>query len=779
MTCWSTRNRGLGGGKRILDLKPLLVGFQTATGLRNQCLLPILGQVGSIRLGGNNLSYMPMTYTCPSCSATVPSGEQWCSGCGRDLSGLGCANSCSQPGVLDELTSERDPNLEDLRRVTAGEYEVLCEVGQGGMATVYLAHDLTLDRKVAIKLMAPNLYQHQGMVERFLLEARTAAQLSHPHIIPIYAVRQHGRIVYFVMKFVVGVPLDCVIEESGPLPIPMVFTILSQVASGLEYAHRKGVIHRDIKPPNILVDEDGWAVVMDFGIAKVARSTGLTMTGTAVGTPHYMSPEQCKGERVTGAADQYSLGMVAYELLTGKVPFKSDTVMSIMWSHVNDQPAPIAEVRPDCPRDLIEVVERMYVKSPEDRWPSMKDLLSALGAAGNVDHAASRAELSTLAKAGTETQMLRRLSTPTSPLPAGTCIPKTVPSVSSTGGRPAITLSLVPQSVTVVAGERVKLEARIAERTGGRGADASVHWESSDSSVASVSPDGVVTGVSAGSVAVTADCLGVVAHATVTVTEAPAFVDSFEIAPSRGTLAVGESVLLSAVVSDPNGDQIPDPEVVWMSADAKMATVSSGGLVTALKVGSARITAECEGYVAESVFNVSRVGVARVRVHKVPCAANVGDVVQLMATAHDRFGELLRGRVMVWSSSDPRVASVSQSGAVRMLAPGKVLITVANDGKSAVARIESKPAAPVACRVFPTTPILSMNEEVKLTAEAVTAKGFAIPGSQVRWATSNPSVATVSDDGLVRAVSGGTAIIAAEAGGKKATARVTVRLMQI
>jgi serine/threonine-protein kinase len=709
----------------------------------------------------------------------VPRGARSCGGCGFDLStieNVGAARAGSSP--LGD-TSEHDPMLEELRRLTAGEYEVLCEIGQGGMATVYLAHDLTLDRKVAIKLMAPNLYQHEGMVGRFLLEARTAAQLSHPHIIPIYAVRQQGRTLYFVMKYVAGVPLDGVIAERGPLPIPWVLTVLSQVGSALEYAHRKGVIHRDIKPPNILIDEDGWAVVMDFGIAKVAQATGLTVTGATVGTPHYMSPEQCKGAPVTGAADQYALGMVAYELITGTVPFDSETVMSVMWAHVNEPPPPIAESRADCPQALIEIVDRMLAKEPGDRWPSMSDLLSALGSAATVDHVSSRAELSTMARAGAETQPLTRLSTPRSPVPTGDGIPPTRHSLSPAEGRSVAALSLAPQAASVVAGASVRLEARITKAEGGVAAGAVVTWESSDPAVASVAADGLVTGESPGAATITAVCSGRIAHATVTVTPAPSAVASLEVEPSRGTLAVGESVLLMAVVLDRNGEPVPSRGMTWRAIDTGVATVTSGGLVHALRVGSAKIRAECEGRTGEAVFNISRVGVAKVRIHKVPCSANVGDVVQLMATAHDQFGELLRGRVMVWTSSDSKVASVTRTGAVQMLAPGTVLITVSNDGKSAVARIISKPAAPVACRVHPAAHTLSVQDELQLTAEAVTAKGFPIPGSQIKWASSNPSIATISEDGVVRAMKAGTAIIAAEAGGKKATARITVRLMRI
>src|SRR5437870_963683 len=276
--------------------------------------------------------------------------------------------------------TERDALLDALRKATLGEYEIQAEVGRGGMATVYLAHDLALDRKVAIKMLAPALLlMGEGMVERFKREARTAAALTHPHIIPIYTVKEADRVLYFVMKHVQGRSLDHVIRDVGTLPIPMVQTILAQVGDALGYAHRHGVIHRDIKSANIMLDEDGRAVVTDFGIAKVVQAEGLTMTGVTVGTPTYMSPEQCATRDVTGASDQYSLGVVAYEMLTGRLPFLGESTMAVMYAHFNERPRPVAELRPDCPPNLSTGVMRMLEKDPARRWPSMDDIVAVGG----------------------------------------------------------------------------------------------------------------------------------------------------------------------------------------------------------------------------------------------------------------------------------------------------------------------------------------------------------------------------------------------------------------
>jgi serine/threonine protein kinase len=285
----------------------------------------------------------------------------------------------ARPGVAPRASSSQGRiMLEALRAATLGEYEILGEIGRGGMASVYLAHDIHLDRKVAIKVMSPALLDGEGASERFKREARTAGALSHPHIIPIHAVKESGDLLYFVMKYVDGRSLDSVIQTHSMLPIPMVVQILFEVASALAYAHRAGVVHRDVKPGNIMLDRDGWAVVTDFGIAKVVQEQGLTLTGTAVGTPAYMSPEQCMAKDVSGRSDQYSLGIVAFHMITGQLPFTAESLMEMFLAQTNQRPASIVALRPDCPPRLAEIVERMMAKSPDHRWPSLDDVVAAL-----------------------------------------------------------------------------------------------------------------------------------------------------------------------------------------------------------------------------------------------------------------------------------------------------------------------------------------------------------------------------------------------------------------
>ncbi len=316
----------------------------------------------------------------------------------------------SAPAGSDQL-------LEQLRRATVGEYDIYGELGRGGMATVFLAHDLSLDRKVAIKVMSPALLYGSGMVERFKREARTAAHLSHPNIIPVYAVRESEGLLFFVMKLVEGTPLDAIMRDVGKLPLPMVEAILAQVGGAFGYAHRHGVVHRDIKPSNILIDDEGWAVVTDFGIAKVQESEQLTQSGVAVGTPTYMSPEQCSGGVITGASDQYSLAVVAYEMLAGRPPFVAQSMMALMYNHFHDPVPPLELFRPDCSEAIRSSLLRMLEKDPEKRWPSMEDAIAAMGARQLAHDDPTRSQLISLARTGVSHRIISQVQTPRSPVP--------------------------------------------------------------------------------------------------------------------------------------------------------------------------------------------------------------------------------------------------------------------------------------------------------------------------------------------------------------------------
>ena len=374
------------------------------------------------------------TLVCAECGKPLVRGARFCLACGKPAPvDAALSAAVSGEGSLSLSDPERQARLEAmLVEATLGEFEILGELGRGGMATVYLAQDLALDRKVAIKVVAPSLLSGAGAAERFKREARTAAALSHPHIIPVHAVRETPELLYFVMKFVEGRPLDEILRGEQALPLRMVQAILFEVGQALAYAHRRGVVHRDIKPANIMLDGEGFSIVTDFGIAKPMQADSLTATGSMIGTPYYMSPEQCGGKPVSGASDQYSLGVVAYQMITGRRPFGGDTIMEILKGHFFETPPPILDVRPDCPAELAAVVDRMLSKEPGDRFASMDETLQAMACTPLTSDDPVRTQMVELARSSEKLQAIGKLKVPVSPVP----LARSRAAVSRSGSNP-------------------------------------------------------------------------------------------------------------------------------------------------------------------------------------------------------------------------------------------------------------------------------------------------------------------------------------------------------
>ena len=277
-----------------------------------------------------------------------------------------------------------DHLLDRLVVAVGTQYLVDAEIGRGGMAVVYRARDLRLNRRVAIKVLPPELAFNADVRERFLREAQTSAQLAHPGIVPIYMVDEAEGLVFFVMALVDGETLGERLLRERILPVEQVRRILKDVADALAYAHAHGVVHRDIKPDNIMLERStGRAVVTDFGIARAAAGDSrLTVTGVAIGTPAYMSPEQALGEReLDGRSDIYSLGIIGYQMLAGEPPFKASNTPAMLVKHVSETPRPLEQLRPDVPRDLVNAIARALAKKPEHRWAdagAFRDALSGV-----------------------------------------------------------------------------------------------------------------------------------------------------------------------------------------------------------------------------------------------------------------------------------------------------------------------------------------------------------------------------------------------------------------
>jgi serine/threonine protein kinase len=326
---------------------------------------------------------------CSRCGSEITGKSKFCPSCGLDLMATTPVHAIAT-GVLQELDLVRES-------LTA-EYEIIEELGRGGMAMVYRARDRQLEREVAVKVLPFSLAFDTEFVERFQREARTAAQLEHPNIIPIYRVGRSGRVIYFVMKYLRGSSLSAVLGVRKKLTPAEIRRLLLEAGSALGYAAQRGIVHRDIKPDNIMFDEFGQSLLTDFGIAKAASGQKLTGTGMSIGTPHYMSPEQARAQPIDGRSDIYSLGIVAYQCLTGSVPYDGEDSFSIGYKHITE-PIPTPSLITADERRLFEVIKRMLMKDPFDRYQSCEELIASFQGQPIAAPGAVRSSIATFAPA--------------------------------------------------------------------------------------------------------------------------------------------------------------------------------------------------------------------------------------------------------------------------------------------------------------------------------------------------------------------------------------------
>lgn len=315
--------------------------------------------------------------TCTRCKTALPEDSRFCPRCGA-------ATRPAEEGDHLLASSASDPTglLDRLRAATEGELEVLRELGRGGMGRVFLAQEIALDRRVALKVLPPAYLDHPEIVVRFQREARTAGRLRHPNIVPVYQVTERQGIHFFTMPYVAGPSLRQVLRQTPRLEVPLCARYVREAAAALHHAHAQGVIHRDIKPENMLLEgsRDGRLLLTDFGIAKALDSaTSLTRPGDVVGTPYYMSPELCRqSQDIDGRSDQYSLALVAYEMLAGRFPFSADSMAALVYKHLHEEPAPLGELRPDVPEPFLQAIEIATRKDPEARFPTAAAFAEAI-----------------------------------------------------------------------------------------------------------------------------------------------------------------------------------------------------------------------------------------------------------------------------------------------------------------------------------------------------------------------------------------------------------------
>jgi uncharacterized protein YjdB/RNA polymerase subunit RPABC4/transcription elongation factor Spt4 len=673
---------------------------------------------------------------CESCNALLDGDSDFCPSCGARNARPGDAPTT---GASERLRAH-------LEEATRGEYEIVRELGKGGMGSVFLARDPSLERHVAIKVLAPHLVTDEQMLARFQTEARIVGTLRHPGIVAIHKFRHTGDLLFFVMDYIEGVPLRSVIRSHGPLAPDVVRALLYDVGSAISYAHsRGGIVHRDLKPSNIMLESGGSALVTDFGISRaVSARTGLTHSGVIIGTPEYMSPEQCRGGKVTPASDQYALGLVAYAMLVGAPPF-SGQHYAVLAAQTSQPPTPIQEMRPDCPEDLVLAVHRMLAKSPTDRFPEIKEALKACGARPHEDGDPVRREIARLIRT------------------AGDAVAPMIPVVS-------IGVAGMPEQME--AGDTVSLEITPVDGLGRVLTDRPVAIVSKEPDVARIAEDGSVVAVTEGTAHLVITCEELESEVRVHV-RAPE-VATLEILVPGGSLEAGEVAQLLAVPLSRRGNKVEGMPVAWSSSDPRVASISADGAVHAQTPGAARITARCGPTDRSVELTVTPPPVASLELVNAPEVMRLGDRLPLKAVASGRLGQVLGDRKVTWTTATPQIARVSQQGEVVTLAPGEARLVASCEGKRAEARFAVLPSAVEQVWLTAIHDAVAVGQRVRLDLTVMDGRSNLLTDRAARWESSRPEIATVSEAGEVLGVRPGSTEIRATVEGRSAAVEVQI-----
>ena len=584
------------------------------------------------------------------------------------------------------------------------------------------------------------------------------------------------------------------IQQAGKLPIPIVRSILYQVGSALTYAHRSGVVHRDIKPANILIDEDGNAVVTDFGIAKVADQPSETHPGALVGTPAYMSPEQCSGAEVSGSSDQYSLGAVAYELITGVSPFSGST-LTVMQAHLEQQPRPIRGRCGECPPELERAVLRMLEKDPAARWSSIAQAKSALGAAPLAEEDPLLAQLCRIASPDSATSLPGKFMPPS---------PRT--EVASTRPGPAFglvrTITILPPPAALETGDRFNLVALVKGERGVPVPGRAVHWATDTPEVLRVDGlRGVATAAAPGSAQLTATCDGIRARLQIQVAppmgdEDDALEDvqvaAIQMSAPPKSVKAGDSFILTATPVDSRGGLLLGHVVQWSTSDVGVAVVTASGWVAALGQGWVVLKATCDG--ASASVEVTVGAGAPVPNRVAPPLSKPASPPQVEEHRVVRRRRVPRSRRRVLAASLGALLLtpvIWLSGALEHVVPRPALskepLPIAGGLPSAggeIAGLTSAQQVPPVLRGAPASLIiigsprrsLLHGASIRMLAEVHDGSGRTLSGPSASWSSTNPAVARVdSASGWVHADRAGRAWVVATSEELRDSAQIVVR----
>ncbi len=649
-----------------------------------------------------------------------------------------------------------------VRKATEGEYAVESEIGRGGMAAVFLATDLALDRRVAIKVMLPDLEAVAENADRFLIEARAAARLDHPGIVTVYSVKHRDGLLFIVMKYIGGRTLDALLTAPAEIPLAVAAGLIGHLAEALHFAHGEGVVHRDVKPSNVLLDARGRPVITDFGIAKVTTSPSITLTGALIGTPAYMSPEQCRGLPATVLSDQYSLGVLAYELLARRRPF-TGSLFELIHAHCDDAPTPLSLLRTDVDAELADAVMRMLSKNPRDRWPHLGDVsrlfLHGSGLTAGMTHVRHDASRMAGTKAaGAEPghrhaiaiDMTRQdTEQVTTPVPA---------------------LVITPANPTVEVGASITL--RLSESSGASLAGIQIVWRSEDPSVAVVDAEGHVKGVGVGLAKISAAAGPALGRATVTVKAAE--VDALVVTPQKAEFEAEDQLALVVTALDARGNVMPTPDVVWVSSDVAVCVVSERGVAHGVAAGKAVVTARFGEVAGTATVRVRPTTVARVVVEPGELGIEVDEKRQVLATVFGSRDRALPGRTLTWKSSAPTVATVDASGLVQALEPGTAAIVASSEGKEGICSVTVRSQPVAAVRIQPARLQLELGRSLQLHAVAEDRRGRPMPNHSLEWRSDDSALVLIDSSGKVHGAAIGKTTVRARADGAVSAIEVEV-----